>query len=89
MSGGHFDYNQDKITEIYNEIENIIKNNNIENEWGYKTDYSEKTLKEFRKAIAILKKAEVYAQRIDWLVEGDDGEDNFHERLKEDLKEIK
>lgn len=33
--------------------------------------------------------AQVYAQRIDWLLSGDDGEDNFHLRLKEDLANLK
>ena len=51
-------------------------------------DYSEETIMEFRKGIDILKKAQVYANRIDWLMSGDDGEDNFHERLKEELKEL-
>lgn len=52
-------------------------------------EYSKETIKEFKKGIAILKKAEVYAQRIDWLLCGDDGEDNFHERLREDLENLK
>lgn len=51
-------------------------------------DYSEETIKEFRKGVGILKKAQVYANRIDWLMSGDDGEDNFHQRLKEKLKEL-
>jgi hypothetical protein len=33
--------------------------------------------------------AQIYTQRIDWLVSGDDGEDSFRERLKEDLEEYK
>lgn len=36
-----------------------------------------------------MKQAEVYAQRIDWLLSGDDGEESFHERLKEDLDKLK
>lgn len=51
--------------------------------------YSKETIRELKKAIKLLKQAEVYAQRIDWLLSGDDGEDNFHECLKEDLKELK
>lgn len=52
----------------------------------YYPEYTAETIQEFRKGIAILKKASVYAQRIDWLISGDDGEDSFHKRLKEDLK---
>ena len=35
-----------------------------------------------------MKKAAIYAQRIDWLVSGDDSEESFHARLKRDLKAI-
>ena len=37
----------------------------------------------------LLKKATIYAQRIDWLVSGDDGEESFLSRLKEDLEQLK
>lgn len=50
-------------------------------------DYSKETLDEFRKGLDILNKAYIYAQRIDWLLSGDDGEESFHKRLKEDLEE--
>lgn len=51
--------------------------------------YSKETIKEFKKGIKILKMAEIYAQRIDWLLSDDDGEDSFHSRLKHDLEELK
>ena len=54
----------------------------------YFPDYEEKTLKEFRKGLDAIRKARVYAYRIDWLISGDDGEDNFQKRLEEDLKEL-
>ena len=34
----------------------------------------------------MIRVAEIYAQRADWLLSGDDGEEEFHERLKEDLE---
>ena len=52
-------------------------------------NYSKETIKEFKKGLAILKKAYVYAQRIDWLLSGDDGEESFHKRLKEELDNLK
>lgn len=52
-------------------------------------EFGNDTLKELRKGLKILRKAYVYAQRIDWLISGDDGEETFLERLKKDLKEIK
>lgn len=51
--------------------------------------FSKETLKEFRKGLAIIRKAYVYAQRIDWLLCGDDEEETFHESLKDDLEHIK
>lgn len=51
--------------------------------------YSEETIKEFQKGLKLLRMAQIYAQRIDWLLSGDDGEESFHERLKEDLEELK
>ena len=54
----------------------------------YFPDYSDPTITEFRKGVELLKKARVYAHRIDWLMSGDDGEDNFHKNLEEDLKEL-
>lgn len=45
-------------------------------------------IEEFKKGLKILKTAAVYAQRIDWLLSGDDGEESFKERLKEELNEL-
>lgn len=54
----------------------------------YQPEYSEDTIKEFKNAIRTLRMAQVYAQRVDWLICGDDGEESFHERLAEDLANI-
>lgn len=75
MSGGYFDYAQYKISEIADSVEQLIRENN----------YSEETKKEFVAGLDALNKAAIYAQRIDWLVSGDDGEESFHRRLAEDL----
>jgi hypothetical protein len=42
-------------------------------------------IEEFKKGYEMLRKAEIYAQRIDWYLAGDDGEESFIERLKQDL----
>lgn len=114
MSGGHFDYAQYCIADIYNGIEDYLNGHKLgedevrdyindswleDEEKDYIREhrhtipnpygYTEETLSEFRKGIEILKQAEVYAQRIDWLLSGDDGEESFHERLKEDLDKLK
>ena len=50
--------------------------------------YPDDVIEEFKKGLDILRKAHVYAQRIDWLISGDDGEESFHRRLKEDLDKL-
>ena len=50
--------------------------------------YPDGVIEEFKKGLDILRKAHVYAQRIDWLISGDDGEESFRERLKEDLDKL-
>jgi hypothetical protein len=86
MSGGHFDYKQFELTRIADDIRTLIRNNKRENEWGDINNYPKEILIEFQKAINLLEMAEIYTHRIDWLVSGDDSEETFHERLKEDLE---
>ena len=52
-------------------------------------NYSKETIEEFKKGLSLLRKAYIYAQRIDWLLSGDDGEESFHKRLKEELDNLK
>jgi hypothetical protein len=90
MSGGAFDYNQYRIRDIYQEIETRIRNQGNADRWGDKDPiYPKPILAKFKKAIKVLKIAEVYAQRVDWLISGDDGEESFLERLKEELEVLK
>ena len=84
MSGGHFDYNQYKLHQIADEIDDLIYKNDVENEYGYKYNYNEETLNKFRYVSSQLKELSAMVQRIDWLASGDDGEDDFHKRWKEE-----
>lgn len=92
MSGGHFEYKQWEIGNIADEVEQLIIDNDSEelDEYGDPkgSHFSNETIEEFKKGLAILRQAHVYAQRIDWLVSGDDGEDSFHRRLKHDLEKL-
>lgn len=92
MSGGHFDYNQYRIQDISDQVEQLIYANESQelNEWGERVGYgfSAETMEEFKKGLYYLKMAQIYAQRIDWLVSGDDGEDSFHSRLYKDLQDM-
>ena len=88
MSGGKFSYAQSRLSDMAEEIEEIIKRNSVPDEFGFSNNFLDETLEEFRKGIELLRRAYVYAQRIDWLVSGDDSEPTFHERLKRDLLEL-
>lgn len=102
MSGGAFDYNQHKIRDIREHIQQELDKQGKEKSKDdlryYDIEYFEKYPEErfeyvyredvqqiFKEGIEILKKAEIYAQRIDWYLSGDDGEDSFVSRLKSDL----
>ena len=80
MSGGMFEYDQYRINDMIDKIEKEMQN---------PSDYVEDkelfiiTCKE---AIKSLKIAFVFAHRIDWFLSGDDGEDSFYKRLREDLE---
>ena len=92
MSGGHFDYKQHEIEWIAREIERLIEvNNSTElNCYGDKIGYgfNSATMSHFQDAVVYLRKAAAYAQRIDWLVSGDDSEKSFNQRLVEELNKI-
>ena len=79
MSGGSLDYFYSRIDEPVQIIPEKIK-------WGKKI-WSLKTLRKFKMAIKYLKIAQIYTKRIEWLLSGDDGEDSFHERLREELED--
>ena len=102
MSGGAFDYNQYRIREIWEDIQQELDRQGQEKpeeylryygkeyldkypEEKFYPVYPEEVQKIFRDGIKALKIAEIYAQRIDWYLSGDDGEDNLIKRLKEEL----
>jgi len=51
--------------------------------------YPDEVIAEFKKGYEILRIAEIYAQRMDWLFAGDDGNESFLKRLKTDLEVLK
>lgn len=92
MSGGHFNYQQYKITEMAEEIDELIENNDSteKDEFGYDIGchYTPETVAKFKEAAATLRRAAAMVQRVDWLVSGDDGEDSFHRRWDEELAKL-
>jgi hypothetical protein len=100
MSGGSLcNYDQYKIGYIADEIEQlIIKNGKPKRKedrysWDDEnitySNYSLKEIQKFQEAVLALRIAQVYAHRVDYLVSGDDGENSFHLRLEEELKEVR
>jgi len=97
MSGGTFDYNQFRIRDIWESIQRELDKQRAEKSeedlkysWNkedttYYT-YPKEIQEELKKAVKYLKLAEIYAHRIDYLLAGDDGEESFLKRLKEDLE---
>ena len=89
MSGGYFNYDQHRIGNIADDIDTLINSNDSEerDRWGDRLGhgYPPEVIARFREAVSALRRAEVYAQRVDWLVSGDDGEGAFLERLAEEL----
>lgn len=57
-----------------------------EDRFHYK--YPDEVIEKFKEAVSILRKAEIYAHRVDWLLSGDDSEESFLNRLQEDLKKL-
>lgn len=61
---------------------------NVYEDSRYYYYYDEETIERFKEAVKVLRKAAVYAQRVDWLLSGDDDEIYFHKRLEEELKKL-
>jgi hypothetical protein len=51
--------------------------------------YPDEVIEKMKEGIEVLKRAQIYAHRIDWLLSGDDGEESFLRRLEEDLNKLK
>ena len=84
MSGGHFEFEQFKLHQIADDIEQMILDNDNQ-DWEDK--YAYETIAEFKEAVRLLRRAYIYVQRIDWLVSGDDVPATFHKRLHAQLKD--
>lgn len=90
MSGGFFDYQQYAIDRIAEDVSHLIASNDSDESDCYGQSigrgYKPEVIDEMRRGLAALRVAAIYAQRIDRLVSGDDGEDSFLRRLASDLE---
>lgn len=95
------DYMADEIEEIIYKNgkpktkEELKEESWRDNEWyeKYPEDlnhykYPDEVILQFQLAVKYLRLAKTYTHRIDWLLSGDDGEETFIERLKEDLEKL-
>lgn len=55
----------------------------------YVLEFSQDTIEKMKEAYRKVREAAVYAERMDYLLSGDDGEEDYAERLKEELKDLK
>jgi len=88
MSGGSLDYGYSKIEMIIDQIEEEIANNGVEDGWGYSVEHSKEMLEAMEETIYKLKESSIYAKRLEWYLSGDDGEDSYFRRLREELQEL-
>ena len=51
-------------------------------------EYNEQVIEQFKEAAKAVRIAQIYIQRMDWLLSGDDGSESFIRRIDEDLKKL-
>ena len=103
MSGGRWDYIQYRLTEPIEDIDRLIEINGKEkteqeikdDTWypGHEPErfhykYPDEVIDEFKRGLLIIEQAQIYLQRLDWLLSSDDGEESFLRRLKQELNEL-
>jgi hypothetical protein len=92
MSGGHFDYNEHRLDQLAEVIDQLIEDNEdtSSDEYGLSRSYGFKpeTMARFKLTAFTLRLARVMTTRVDYLMSGDDGEDSFHRRFPEEIKKL-
>ena len=78
-----------KIPDVLLEEQQHRYSREIPLEEQYYSSYNRKTMDIMKRAVYILRMAYIYAQRIDWMLSGDDGEDDLVRRLNKELYELK
>ena len=91
-TGGYFDYRQDTINYLINEIEHLILTNDddSEDEWGSRLGrgFEKETTDEFREAVKYLRTALTYVNRVDRLASRNESEETFLRELAKDLSKM-
>ena len=105
MSGGAFDYKQYHIKQIAEDIQSELNKQGREKskeeqymmgdyyekypEARFEITYPKEIQDRMNEAVKALEIAHIYAQRVDWYLSGDDGDESFLKRLNEELNQNK
>jgi hypothetical protein len=81
MSGGKLNTSYRRILDIAEEIEKFLASPEA-------LMYSLHAREEIAYGVVVMKRAAVYANRIDYLLGGDDSEESFLKRLDEELEAV-
>jgi hypothetical protein len=81
MSGGHFNRTNVWINDIAEQILNVIENNEVTDfdSWGQQIGkgYRPEVIAKLKETYVTLRRASTMTHRVDYLLAGDDSEDNF------------
>lgn len=88
MSGGHFDYQQYRINDIIEQLERDIDRAENGPEDSFYKEIPEDIVESFKVGLVVLKMGKIFAERIDYYLSGDDGEESYRTRLEEDLAKL-
>ncbi len=86
MSGGHFNdcgYDYYKVSQFADELEQEIKDNFIEDDWGYYKGYPEEVIECLKSYLPQMRKMAEIMRAVDYLYSGDHGSDSFMKHVKE------
>ena len=86
MSGGHFAYVQFRMEDIAVEIDELVEQNDVPGRDDFCNSFPEKIIERFKVAAHTIRRAQEMAQRVDWLVSGDDGEESFMSRWDNEVR---
>jgi hypothetical protein len=81
MSGGFFNYNENRINEIVEQLDEVLN--------GKHGTHSKSVLNKIEFTKRRLIEAHAYIRFIDLLLSGDIGDDSFHTRLGTTLEELR
>ena len=82
------DKNYVEVPKYEHEQWDYDNNGNLYEECKYYYAFKPEVIEKFKEGYELIRKAYVYAQRIDWLLSGDDGDETFLKRLENDLKDL-